>query len=384
MVRKLIRSIPYLGIAAFLFSCGEKKEEVKAAPPMEVQVYAATSEDVPLFNEYVGQTFGQSDVEITSRVEGWVTSMDYQEGSTVKKGQLLYTIDPLPFQNKLDQSRGTLAEARTMLEKARADLARIEPLAAMNAVSQRELVAAKAQFGAAQGRVQSAEAAVRNSTIELGYTRITAPISGLIGISKVRVGDYVGGSRGILNTVSQIGTIRARFTMAENDLFRLYRLAKEQTKAGTLNREVELILSDGSVFPQKGTINFTDRQVDPTTGALTFDASFANPDNMLRPGMYVKVRLLTEKRTQAIMVPQKAIAELQGQKQVFVVADSNKVNMRLIKTGPKYGRYTIVESGLAPGDKVVIGGTALLRNGMVVVPKMIDPKDSTALDINEN
>ncbi len=384
MVPKLIRSIQYLGMAAILYACGEKKEEVKAAPPMEVQVFAASSEDVPLFADYVGQTFGQSDVEITSRVEGWVTSMDYQEGSMVKAGQLLYTIDPLPFQNKLDQAKGGLAEARTLLEKARADLARIEPLAAMNAVSQRELVAAKAQFGAAQGRVQSAEAAVRNSEIELGYTRIKAPISGMIGISKVRVGDFVGGSRSILNTVSQINTIRARFNMAENDLFRLYRLAKEQTKTGTLNREVEMILSDGSVFPQKGNINFTDRQVDPTTGALTFDATFKNPDGMLRPGMFVKVRLLTESRAQAVLIPQKAISEIQGQKQVFVVADSNKINLKLIKTGPKYGRYTIVESGLMPGEKVVIGGTAMLRNGMVVVPKMIDTKDSTALDIIEN
>lgn len=172
--------------------------------------------------------------------------------------------------------------------------------------------------------------------------------------------------------------------MAENDLFRLYRLAKEQTKTGTLNREVEMILSDGSVFPQKGNINFTDRQVDPTTGALTFDATFKNPDGMLRPGMFVKVRLLTESRSQAVLIPQKAISEIQGQKQVFVVADSNKINLKLIKTGPKYGRYTIVESGLAAGEKVVIGGTAMLRNGMVVVPKMIDTKDSTALDINDN
>jgi membrane fusion protein (multidrug efflux system) len=384
MFRKLIRSIPYLGIAAFLFACGEKKEEVKAGPPLQVQVYSAASEDVPLFADYVGQTFGQSDVEITSRVEGWVTSMDYQEGSMVKAGQLLYTIDPLPFQNKLDQSKGSLAEARTMLEKARADLARIEPLAAINAVSQRELVSAKAQFGAAQGRVQSAEAAVRNSEIELGYTRIKSPIAGMIGISKVRVGDFVGGSRSILNTVSQIGIIRARFTMAENDLFRLYRLVKEQNKTGGLNREVEMILSDGSVFPQKGVINFTDRQVDPTTGALTFDATFKNTDGMLRPGMYVKIRLLTENRTQAVLIPQKSISEIQGQKQVYVVGDSNKVKLKLIKTGPMHGRYTIVESGLEPGEKVIIAGTAMLRNGMVVVPKMMDPKDSTALDITEN
>jgi membrane fusion protein (multidrug efflux system) len=383
MVPKLTRAILFPAIASFIFSCGDKKEEPKAAPPLEVQVVTAASQNVPLYSEFVGQTFGQSDVEITSRVDGWVQSMNYLEGGEVKAGQLLYTIDPLPFQNKLDQARGGLAEAKTLLEKARADLARIEPLAAINAVSQRELVSAKAQYGAAQGRVQSAEASVRNADIELGYTRIKAPISGTIGISKVRVGDYVGASRVILNTVSQINIIRARFTMAENDLFKLYRLGKQSGK-GPMNREVEMVLSDGSVFPQKGVINFADRQVDPTTGALTFDASFPNPDKMLRPGLYVKVRLLLEKRDSALLIPQKAIGELQGQKQVFVVGDSNKVVMKLIQTGPKFGRYTIVESGLAPGEKVVIGGTALLRNGMVVVPKLLNLSDSSALDIPEN
>ncbi len=382
MLRKL-RYFPYFAIAVLISSCGEKKEEQKALPPLEVQVIPASTQDVSLYADYVGQTMGESDVEVTSRVDGWVQSLNYQEGGDVKAGQLLYTIDELPFQNKLDQARGGLAEAKTLLEKARADLARIEPLAAMNAVSQRELVAAQAQFGAAQGRVQSAEAAVRNANIELGYTRIKAPISGMIGISKVRVGDYVGASRMILNTISQIRTVRARFTMAENDLFRLYRMNKAKGNA-TLNRDVEMILSDGSVFPQRGVINFADRQVDPSTGALTIDASFPNPDRMLRPGLYVKVRLLIEKRDSALLIPQKAIAELQGQKQVFVIGDSNKVSMKLIQTGPKYGRYTIVESGLVPGEKVVIGGTALLRNGMVVVPKALDPKDSTALDIPEN
>jgi membrane fusion protein (multidrug efflux system) len=151
-----------------------------------------------------------------------------------------------------------------------------------------------------------------------------------------------------------------------------------------MNREVEMILSDGTVFPHKGVINFADRQIDPSTGALTFDASFPNPEKMLRPGLYVKIRLLLEKRDSALLVPQKAIGELQGQKQVYVVGDSNKVTMKLIQTGPKFGRYTIVESGLVPGEKVIIGGTALLRNGMVVVPKQISPTDSSALDIPEN
>jgi membrane fusion protein (multidrug efflux system) len=257
----------------------------------------------------------------------------------------------------------------------------------MNAVSQRELVAARAQYGAAQGRLQTAEAAVRNAQLELSYTQIKSPLTGVIGLSKVRVGDYVGQLRSVLNTVSQIGKVKARFTMSENDLFRMYRLAKEsnnhQNKIG-LHRDVEMILSDGNAYPLRGEINLADRQVDPATGALTFEATFPNPDLLLRPGLYVKVRVLSEERDKAMLIPQKAIAELQGQKSVYVVGDSNKVMMKLIKTGPRYGRYTIVESGLAPGEKVVLGGTALLRNGIVVIPKPIDPKDSTALDIIEN
>lgn len=376
-----------IAICGALFSCKQKEAAPTVLPPIPMQVYEVQQQDVPLYTEYVGQTFGQSDVEITSRVDGWITSMNYQEGGQVKAGQVLYTIDPLPYQNKVDQQRGQLAEAKTMLEKAKADLNRIEPLAAMNAVSQRELVAARAQYGAAQGRLQSAEAGVRNAQLELGYTQIKSPLTGVIGLSKVRVGDYVGQLRSVLNTVSQIGKVKVRFTMSENDLFRMYRLAKasnnHQNKIG-LHRDVEMILSDGNAYPLRGEIDLADRQVDPATGALTFEATFPNPDLLLRPGLYVKVRVLSEDRDKAMLIPQKAIAELQGQKSVYVVGDSNKVSMKLIKTGPRYGRYTIVESGLAPGEKVVLGGTALLRNGIVVIPKPIDPKDSTALDIIEN
>jgi membrane fusion protein, multidrug efflux system len=381
-----IKSYGILSLALLTIATGcKQKTEVQAPPPpMEVQVYPVQKQDVPIYAEFVGQTYGQADVEITSRVEGWVLSLDYKEGGEVKEGQLLYTLDALPFQNKVDQAKGQLAEARTLLEKAKADLDRIEPLAAMNAVSQRELVAARALYGASQGRVQSAEAAVRNSEIELSYTRIKAPISGVIGISKVRVGDYVGQLRSLLNTVSQIKTVKARFTMSENEVFRLYRLAKQVDGKANLNRDVEMLLSDGTLYKHRGMINFADRQVDPTTGALTFEASFPNPEGILRPGAYVKIRMLTEQRKDALLIPQKAIGELQGQQQVFVIGDSNKVTMKLIKTGPKTGRYTIVESGLNNNDQVVLGGTALLRNGMVVIPKPVNPKDSSVLDISEN
>ena len=363
--------------------CKEKEKTVTEIPPVKMQVVPVVKEDVPIYTEFVGQTFGQSDVEIMPRVDGWVQAMHYKEGGEVRQGQVLYSIDPLPFQNKLDQAKGNLAEARTLLEKSRADLNRIEPLAEMKAVSQRELVASKAQYGAAQARVQSMEALVRNAQIELGYTQVKAPISGTIGISKVRVGDFVGGSRVVLNTVSQIHTIRVRFTMSETEFLRLYRITRQQNNAAT-NPRAQMILSDGNLYPQEGTVNFVDRQVDPATGSLTFEASFPNPDRILRPGQYVKVRLLTENKPGSLLIPQRAVAELQGQNQVFVVGDSNKVQMKLIQTGVRYGRYVIVESGLNEGDKIVLGGTQLLRNGMRVIPQTVDPSDSTALAIPQN
>jgi membrane fusion protein (multidrug efflux system) len=309
--------------------------------------------------------------------------MHYKEGGEVKQGQVLYSIDPLPFQNKLDQAKGNLAEAKTLLEKARADLNRIEPLAEMKAVSQRELVGSRAQYGAAQARVQSMEALVRNAQLELGYTQVKAPISGTIGISKVRVGDFVGGSRVVLNTVSQIQTVRVRFTMSETEFLRLYRITKLQNN-NAVNPSAQLILSDGNVYTQPGTVNFVDRQVDPATGALTFEASFPNQDKILRPGQYVKVRLLTESKPGSLLIPQRAVSELQGQNQVFVVGDSNKVQMKLIQTGSRYGRYVIVEGGLNEGDRIVLGGTQLLRNGIRVIPQAVDPSDSSALAIPQN
>jgi membrane fusion protein (multidrug efflux system) len=363
--------------------CKEKEKPVTEIPPVKMQVVPVVREDVPIYTEFVGQTFGQSDVEIMPRVEGWIQAMHYKEGGEVKQGQVLYSIDPLPYQNKLDQARGNLAESRTLMEKAKADLSRIEPLAEMKAVSQRELVASKAQYGAAQARVQSMEALVRNAQLELGYTKVKAPISGTIGISNVRVGDFVGGSRVVLNTVSQIQTVRVRFTMSETEFLRLYRITKQQGNA-SLNPQAQLILSDGNLYARQGTVNLVDRQVDPATGALTFEASFTNEDKILRPGQYVKVRLLTESKPGSLLIPQRAVAELQGQNQVFVVGDSNKVQMKLIQTGARYGRYVIVEGGLTEGEQIVLGGTQLLRNGMRVIPQKVDPSDSTALAIPQN
>ncbi len=241
-----------------------------------------SEQNVRLESEYTGQTFGQSDIQINPRVDGVIESLNFKEGSIVSKGQLLYTIDPLPYQAKVNQAEGVLAESKAKLAKAKSDLDMIEPLAKMNAVSQRELAYARSAFNAANAQIKASEASLENARIELGYCRITAPISGLIGISKVRVGDYVRpGAISVLNTISDLGDVRVRFTISEQEFLRIFReINKKDSNLKGVGQSISLKLSDGSIYPQKGKVSFADRQIDPTTGAITFEAAFPNPDKL--------------------------------------------------------------------------------------------------------
>jgi membrane fusion protein (multidrug efflux system) len=357
-------------IVALAFSSCKGKKEAQAAVPLEVPVVQVMQQDVALESEYTGQTYGESDVEIRTRVEGWVLTMHFKEGSMVSKGQLLYTIDPLPYKNKVDQADAALAEANSALIKTKNDLDRIEPLAAIGAVSQRELVAARASYESNQAMVQSSKAALDNAKIELGYCRVVAPISGMIGISSVKVGDYVNsGPQFIVNTVSGIDNIRVRFTISEKEYLRISRLLQGiKFSIGDRGDVVKMILSDGTLYPLKGKMNFADRQIDPSTGAMTLEAQFRNTDNLLRPGQYVKLKLVTDFRDDAILIPQRAVIEMQGLFRVFTVADSNKAEIRNIKIGPAYNISYIVEAGLTTEDRIVLGGTQLLREGSVIKP----------------
>ena len=218
--------------------------------------------------------------------------------------------------------------------------------------------------------VESSEASLRNAKIELGYCSVVAPISGMIGISTVKVGDYVSiGPQFIMNTVSSIDKIRVRFTISEKEYLRITRLMQTVgLKLGAKGDDVRMTLDDGSRYPLKGKMNFADRQVDPSTGAMTLEAEFKNTDNLLRPGQYVKLKLVTEFRDNAMLIPQRAVNEMQGSFQVFTVADSNKLDLKLIKLGPRYNMSYIVEEGLSKGDRIVIGGTQMLRSGSVITP----------------
>lgn len=349
-----------------------KKGAAPEMKPLEISVTEVLEQDVRLESEFTGQTFGQSDIQINPRVDGVIESLNFKEGSLVTKGQLLYTIDPLPYQAKVNQAEGSLAEVEARLAKTKSDYDMMVPLAKMNAVSQRELIAAKAAYNASVASISATKASLQNAKLELGYCRILAPISGLIGISKVRVGDYVRpGATSVLNTVSDLGDVRVRFTMSEQEFLRIFReINKKDSSLKGAGQSISLKLSDGSIYPQTGKLSFADRQVDPTTGAITFEAAFPNPDKLLRPGQYVKIGVVTDVRKDALVIPQRAVIEMQGIYQVYVLGDSSKVQMQIIKPGPSYKDGYVVEEGLKSGDKIALGGTSLLKNGSVIIPKI--------------
>jgi membrane fusion protein (multidrug efflux system) len=381
MIRTIMKySFPVLLAGTLLFSsCGSKEQQ--QAPPPEITVVKVIQKDVPVYNEFIGEIYGEKDIPIRARVEGFLEGIFFEEGTEVKKGQLLYTIDPRPFEADVNAQQSEVAEARTMLAKAESDLNRYKPLAELNAVSKSDLDAAQAQYDASLASVDAAKANLRSAEIRLGYTKIYSPIDGLIGITNARVGDFVGRDPNpvILNTVSETSNVKVRFYITESEYLRLARrFATDSNEKldgkATKKREpnMELILSDGSVYDYKGLADFVDRSVDPSTGSLLIQANFPNPKLILRPGMYAKVKIIIEMRNDALVIPLRCIMEMQGQKSVYVVNDSNKVVAQRVITGPVKGDYVIIDNGLEEDDKVVIDALQKVRDGMIVVPKTIE------------
>lgn len=358
--------------ALLLVSCSKKAAEIVAP---EVPVATVLVKDVPLTQEYVGQTLGGTDIQIRARVQGFLTGIHFKEGSAVKKGQLLYTIDPLQYQAKLDQAMGQLAEAEALLAKAKSDLDRIKPLAAINAVSQRDLVAAQAQYDASIGRLEAAQGMVRNARIELGYASITSPIDGIIGISNFEVGDLVGAINSFnLNTVSSTKTIRVRFSVTEAEYLDF---RKRIHGRDDINWSIDMILSDGSMHPHKGVINLANREIDPATGTLTMEATVPNPEETVRPGQFAKIRFITEIRKNAMLIPLRAVTELQGTYQVYVINKENKIEVKTVKAGQKYGEYWIIDSGLEVTDRIALIGNSSIRVNSVVTPVPVKADSTT-------
>jgi len=297
----------------------------------------------------------------------------------VKKGQLLYTIDPQPFEAEVAEQQSRVAQAETRLVKAENDLKRVRPLADLNAVSQRDLDAAIAERDAAESEVEAANASLRQARIRLGYTKIKSPITGIIGITEAKEGDFVGREPNpvVLNAVSRLDTILVRFSITETQYLRLARYEMEQDtldQVDDLDFGLDLILADGSMYDHKGKIDFADRQVDPTTGTILLQASFPNPDEILRPGQFARVRALIIILTDGIMIPQRCVTEIQGIFQVFIVNEQNEVEIRRVDAGRKKGNMWIINEGLTRGEKVVLEGMQQARPGSKVNPVVTEFK----------
>jgi membrane fusion protein (multidrug efflux system) len=358
-------------------------------PMLTVEVVDSERRDVPLTIEMVGTTLGAQDVPIRARVEGFLETMNFREGLFVKKGDLLYTIDPQPFQAKLVEAQSGLAGAQTALAKAEADLGRIRPLAEMKAVSEQDLDSAVAQDAAARAGVRAAEAKVELAEIELSYTRISAPIDGLIGLTKARPGEFVGREPNpvVLNTLSDIDPIRVRFSISEREYLILARHylqsgASADRSADPDNQaDLELILADGTEHKFTGKASATAQAINPETGTYTVDALFPNPRGLLLPGQFARVRAPYRTLKDVVVVPKKSLVELQGRYQVFVVTKENTVEVRQVTPGPTTGEDVVVETGVEEGESVIVEGTQKVRAGMAVQPR--PAAQSTTIPLEE-
>jgi membrane fusion protein (multidrug efflux system) len=392
-----------------------------------VRVAKAVQKDVPIYTDWIGTVDGFVNADIKAQVTGYLTRQAYTEGSFVKAGQLLFQIDPRPFDAALDQARGQLAQAEGQLEQAKAQLLQAEaqvavseanqrrtqldvdrytPLAQQQAITQQDLdnatqnnmaalaqvqsahaqvETAKAQIVAASAAVQTARAAVRTADINLGFTHVTSPIDGIPGIAQLQVGALVSPASGAITTVSTVDPIKVYFTASEEQFLDFHRRFPTEASVEAERRQapVELILADGSVYPHSGRISFSDRSVDVKTGAIRIATLFPNPGNLLRPGQYGRVRASLSTASGAVLVPQRAISELQGAWQIATVDDSNRVNIRAVKLGDTVGNRRIVADGLRPNERVIVEGLQKVRQGMAVSPKPAGPDPSESRTTQE-
>ena len=352
-----------------------KGETASAPPPPSVQVEVATviQKDVPIQMEWVGTTDGSNNALIRAQVGGYLMKRPYTEGSFVKKGDLLFQLDPSKFQTALDQALGDLAKAQAQFMKTKQDVERDTPLAREGAVSQKELDDSIQAHAATKGSVAAARAAVEQAKLNLSWTQIRAPIDGVVGIAKAQIGDLID-ANSELTSMSTLDPIRVYFPVSEQE----YLEAAEKVQQGYKDRQdgkeysgvlLELILGGEKVYPHKGQFFLVDRQVDVKTGTIRVAALFPNPNNLLRPGQFARVRAVTKTKEKAILVPQRSVTEMQGSHQVAVVTPENKVDIRPVKVGQRSGNLWIIDQGLKPGERVVVEGLQKVKAGMTVAPK---------------
>ncbi|MBW2112518.1 MAG: efflux RND transporter periplasmic adaptor subunit [Deltaproteobacteria bacterium] len=376
-MKKIVLNALCILLLTLFSACNKEEAKQESPPPPKVTVYKTEAREVPIYQEFVGQIYGYKDIAISARVEGYLEGVHFEEGSRVKKGELLYTLESQQFEADVAAKMSGVAGSKTVLAEAETYLNRIKPLAKEKAVSESDLDSAVARYEVAISSVKAAEANLRAAKIQLGYTKIYSPISGIIGKTKAKVGDFVGRSPNpiILNTVSRIDTVLVQFFITESHylmFMRRHMSEKDVGKTEERQADLELILSDGSVYAHKGKADFVNREVDPTTGALLIQASFPNPDELLRPGQFARVRGEVEVVKEGILIPQRCVMELQGTFAVYVVGAENKIQAREVKVGPKIKSFWLIREGLKAGEKVVYEGLQKVKNGTVVEAKVVD------------
>jgi len=353
-------------------ACGRGNVHAAATTPVpEVRVAPVIQQDVPVYSEWVATLDGYVNAQIRPQVSGYIIKQDYKEGSLVGKGEVLFEIDPRPFQAALDRAKGELAQAQAQLGKSALDVERDTPLAEARAIAKSQLDNENQAKLGAQAAVESAKAAVEQAELNLEWTKVTSLVDGIAGIAQVQMGNLVG-PNSILTSVSQVEPIKAYFPISEQE----YLHAQQKDGAissghaiGFFGNSLELILADGSIYPHKGKILLADRQVDPNTGTIRIVAAFPNPGNILRPGQYGRVRVETNMKKGALLLPQSAVTQSQGSYQVAVVGSDNKVSIRTVKPGETVGTMWVIDEGLKPGEQVAVEGLQRLRDGTLVTPK---------------
>jgi len=365
---KVFSALVFGGFLLLLSGCG-KTNAAPAAPPLPVQVATVVQQDTPIYSEWVAILDGFVNAQIQPRVSGYIIKQNYKEGSVVSKGQVLFEIDPRPFKAALDQAKAQLAQAEAQFGKAKLDVERDTPLAQAQAIAQSQLdTEVQAKLGA-QAQVEAAKANVEQAELNMEWTKVTSLVSGIAGIAQVQIGNLVG-PNSVLTSVSQVDPIKAYFTVSEQEFTDFHRRFPTEATVEEQRKRIplQLLLADGSVYGQTGRISFADREVNPATGAIRIAGMFPNPNNLLRPGGYGRVRASVRTHDGALLVPQRAIIELQGSYQVAVVGDENKVNIRPITVGERVGKFWIVNQGVKAGERVVVEGLMKVRDGAPVKP----------------
>jgi membrane fusion protein (multidrug efflux system) len=360
-------------VGSLLWASGCKSKPVQSAarPPLEVGVASATQRDVPIYGEWVGNLDGYVNARIQPQVAGYLVRQNYREGQQVHRGDVLFEIDARSFQAALDQVQGQLAQAKAQLELSQINVRRDEPLVAAHALAQHQLDTDRQLTAQFQGVVQTDEAAVRTAELNLGWTKVRSLVDGIAGKASMQVGNLVNTAT-ILTTVSQVNPVKAFFSISEQEYLDLSVSARKQGASDLLSGRkaipLELILSNGQSYPFKGAIDFVDRGVDNATGTITIAGAFPNPSNLLRPGQFAKVRALTSVQKDAVLVPQRAVLDQQGQHFVIVVGENNMAQTHLVTVGRQVGTEWIITSGLAAGERVVTEGNDKVRGTMPVRP----------------